>query len=125
MIYAHQDLRDDKKAGIKSIARRFETNTKTVLSALAVVQTGLLASAGLAVGAGPVYFLGVCGSAASTTGLMIWKVRLDRADDCWWWFRHGCWYTGGGIAAGLGAEYLAHYFGLYERIDTGKEKASS
>ena len=115
MIYAHQDIRDDKKAGIKSIARRHEENTKAVLSGLAVVQTGLLAAAGWAVGAGPVYFIGVCGSAAATTGTMIWRVDLKRPEDCWWWFRHGCWFTGGGVAAGLAAEYAAHYFDIYDK----------
>lgn len=109
MIYAHQDIRDDAKAGIKSIALRHEANTKTVLGGLAVVQTGLLAAAGAAVGAGPLFYLGTCGGAALTTGFMIWRVRLKSPANCWWWFRHGCWYTGGAISLGLSAEYLTHY----------------
>ncbi|GAB7344860.1 hypothetical protein MBLNU457_3307t1 [Dothideomycetes sp. NU457] len=113
MIYAHQDLKDDKKAGILSIARAHEQDTKRVLSGLAVAQTGLLAAAGVAVGAGPVFFVGACGGAAATTGVMIWRVRLESAEDCWWWFRNGCWFTGGGIVLGLGGEYAAQYYGLY------------
>lgn len=113
MIYAHQDLKDDKKAGILSIARAHEQDTKRVLSGLAVAQTGLLAAAGVAVGAGPVFFAGACGGAAATTGIMIWRVRLESAEDCWWWFRNGCWFTGGGIVLGLGGEYAAQYYGLY------------
>lgn len=106
MIYAHMDIRDDVKAGIKSIAVRHEENTKAVLTGLAVVQVGFLAAAGMAVGAGPVFFAGSCGSAILTLGTMIWKVNLRSVADCWWWFRNGCWLTGGGISLGLLGEYM-------------------
>ena len=107
MIYAHMDIKDDAKVGIKSIALRHEKETKGVLSGLAVVQIGLLATAGVAVGASPVFFVGSCGSAAVTLGFMIWSVRLEEVSNCWWWFRNGAWLTGGGIACGLFAEYLS------------------
>lgn len=106
MIYAHMDIKDDAKVGIKSIALRHEKETKAVLSGLAVVQVGLLAMAGAAAGVGPVFFIGSCGSAAATLGLMIWKVRLTEVSNCWWWFRNGAWFTGGGIAGGMLTEYL-------------------
>ncbi|KAK8093959.1 4-hydroxybenzoate polyprenyltransferase- mitochondrial [Apiospora hydei] len=41
MIYAHMDIRDDAKAGIKSIALKHDAETKQVLSGLAVVQVNL------------------------------------------------------------------------------------
>jgi len=106
MIYAHMDIKDDAKAGIKSIALRHEHETKRVLSGLAVSQVVLLAVAGMASGAGPVFFVGGCGSAAATLGLMIWRVKLKEVGNCWWWFRNGAWLTGGGIAAGLLGDYL-------------------
>ena len=106
MIYAHMDIKDDAKVGIKSIALRHEKETKAVLSGLAVVQVGLLAAAGIAAGVGPIFFVGSCGSAAATLGLMIWKVRLKEVSDCWWWFRNGAWLTGGGIASGMLTEYM-------------------
>ncbi|KAL9601331.1 MAG: hypothetical protein Q9219_002626 [cf. Caloplaca sp. 3 TL-2023] len=106
MIYAHMDIKDDVKVGIKSIALRHEKETKAVLSGLAVVQTGLLATAGIAMGASPVFLVGGCGSAAATLGLMIWKVRLKEVTSCWWWFKNGALFTGGGISLGLLAEYL-------------------
>ncbi len=106
MIYAHMDIKDDAKVGIKSIALRHEKETKAVLSGLAVVQVGLLAAAGSAVGVSPVFFIGSCGSAAATLGVMIWKVRLKEVSSCWWWFRNGAWLTGGGIAGGMLAEYM-------------------
>jgi len=109
MIYAHMDIRDDSKAGIKSIALKHDEQTKQILSGLAVTQVGLLAAAGLAAGAGPVFFIGSCGGAAVTLAIMITKVNLKSVEDCWWWFVNGCWFTGGIISAGLGAEYLMQF----------------
>lgn len=119
MIYAHMDIKDDVKAGIKSIALAHEQNTKVVLTGLAAVQVSLLATAGAAVGAGPIFFVGSCGSAIVTLGAMIWKVNLKSVANCWWWFRNGAWLTGGGIAIGMGGEYLAQWFDLYKDKETG------
>lgn len=44
MVYAHMDIKDDAKAGIKSIARAHESNTKTVLGGLTAAQAVLLAA---------------------------------------------------------------------------------
>ncbi|KAI0518268.1 4-hydroxybenzoate polyprenyl transferase family protein [Xylaria bambusicola] len=109
MIYAHMDIKDDAKAGIKSIALKHDADTKKVLGGLAVVQIGLLAAAGIASGAGPAFFIGSCGGAALTLGYMIKKVNLKSVKNCWWWFVHGCWITGGVISFGLGADYLIQY----------------
>ncbi|KAJ9660267.1 Para-hydroxybenzoate--polyprenyltransferase, mitochondrial precursor (PHB:polyprenyltransferase) [Coniosporium apollinis] len=121
MIYAHMDIKDDAKVGIKSIALRHEKETKAVLTGLAVAQIGLLGAAGVAIGAGPVFFVGSCGSAAVTLATMIWKVNLKDVSNCWWWFKYGCWFTGGGISLGLLGEYIAHLTGLYGK----EEKAAS
>lgn len=109
MIYAYQDIRDDAKAGIKSIALAQERNAKLFMSSVSVVQIGLLGGAGLAIGASPVYFVGACGGAAATLGYMLWKVDLRNVADCAGWFRKGAWFTGGAIALGLGGEYLVQY----------------
>ena len=109
MIYAHMDIKDDAKAGIKSIALRHDKDTKKVLTGLAVTQIGLLAAAGLATGAGPAFFVGSCGGAALTLAVIIKRVNLKSVKNCWWWFVNGCWMTGGVIAAGLGADYLVKY----------------
>ncbi|KAL6236339.1 hypothetical protein BDW75DRAFT_229548 [Aspergillus navahoensis] len=106
MIYAHMDIKDDVAAGIKSIALRHKHNTKAVLSGLAVVQVTLLAAAGVAAGAGPVFFIGSCGTAALTLGIMIRKVQLRSTQSCWWWFKNGCLLTGGGISLGMLLEYF-------------------
>lgn len=105
MIYAHMDIKDDARIGIKSIALKHENQTKAILSALSIIQVGLLAVAGTAYGAGPLFYFGSCGSAAVTLGCLIWKVRLREVTSCWWWFKNGAWLTGGGIVMGLLADY--------------------
>ncbi|KAI8958179.1 putative para-hydroxybenzoate-polyprenyltransferase Coq2 [Daldinia sp. FL1419] len=109
MIYAHMDIEDDAKAGIKSIALKHDADTKKILTGLAAVQIGLLGAAGMAVGAGPAFYIGSCGGAALTLGWMIKKVNLKSVKDCWWWFVNGCWITGGAISFGLGVDYLLKY----------------
>lgn len=109
MIYAHMDIKDDAKAGIKSIALKHDAQTKQVLTGLAVTQIGLLTAAGVAAGAGPAFFIGSCGGAAVTLAVMIKSVNLKNVKDCWWWFVNGCLLTGGVISAGLGADYLIRY----------------
>lgn len=111
MIYAHMDIKDDAKAGIKSIALKHDAETKQVLTGLAVVQLGLLGAAGFASGAGPAFFIGSCGGGLLSLGYMIRKVNLKDVKDCWWWFVNGCWITGGVISFGLGTDYLVRYFG--------------
>ncbi|KAL9001112.1 MAG: hypothetical protein Q9169_000295 [Polycauliona sp. 2 TL-2023] len=105
MIYAHMDIQDDAKVGIKSIALRHAKETKAVLSGLALTQISLLLTAGTLLDTSPVFLIGTSASAAATLGLMIWKVRLKHAGSCWWWFKYGAWFTGGGISLGLLAEY--------------------
>ncbi|KAK3309990.1 UbiA prenyltransferase family-domain-containing protein [Chaetomium strumarium] len=109
MIYAHMDIKDDAKAGIKSIALKHDKETKQVLTGLALTQVALLAGAGIATGAGPAFFVGSCGGALVTLGIMIKRVNLKSVKNCWWWFVNGCWITGGVISLGLAADYLVRY----------------
>ena len=109
MIYAHMDIKDDAKVGIKSIALRHEHETKAVLTGLASLQIALLAATGTALGASPLFFSLSCGSAIFALGTMIWRVNLKSVEDCWWWFKHGAWLTGGGISVGLFAEYASKH----------------
>ncbi|KAH7134815.1 UbiA prenyltransferase family-domain-containing protein [Dactylonectria estremocensis] len=109
MIYAHMDIKDDVKAGIKSIALKHDAETKKVLTGLAITQVSLLAAAGVAAGAGPAFFVGSCGGALVTLGVMIKRVNLKSVKDCWWWFVNGCWITGGVISFGLAVDYGIKY----------------
>ena len=121
MVYAHMDVKDDAKAGIKSIVVRHGEYTKPLLAALGTVQVGLLAGAGAVLGFSPVFFVASCGSAIVSLATMIWRVDLKSVGSCWWWFRNGCWITGGGIGVGLALEYLYQYFGLGEEEEEEEE----
>ncbi|KAH0563062.1 hypothetical protein GP486_002368 [Trichoglossum hirsutum] len=125
IIYAHMDIRDDLKVGIKSMVVAHEKHTKKILAGLAITQLALLSGAGIVAGCGPVFFVGSVGSAAVSLAWMIRRVKLDDVKDCWWWFRYGCWFTGGGIAAGLVGEYLARNFGLYEKDGVEAKRLAS
>jgi 4-hydroxybenzoate polyprenyltransferase len=122
MIYAHMDIKDDVKAGIKSIALKHEKETKAVLSGLAVVQIGLLAASGYAAGLGPLFYIGSCGGAALTLGTMIRRVKLKEVKNCWWWFVNGAFFTGGAISLGLAGEYFAHLRGWYDEEEKLKRQ---
>jgi len=117
-IYAHMDIKDDAKAGIKSIALAHDAQTKQILMGLAATQVGLLAAAGVAAGAGPAFFVASCGGALVSLGIMIKRVNLKSVKDCWWWFVNGCWITGGVISAGLALDYTVRYLQQDESKDT-------
>ncbi|KAJ4986454.1 4-hydroxybenzoate polyprenyl transferase [Stagonosporopsis vannaccii] len=122
MIYAHMDIKDDAKAGIKSIALKHEKETKAVLSGLAVVQIGLLAASGYAAGLGPLFYIGSCGGAALTLGTMIRRVKLKEVKNCWWWFVNGAFFTGGVVSLGLAGEYVAHLLGWYDEEEKARKQ---
>ena len=105
-IYAHQDLEDDIKAGVKSMAVRFADTTKTLASVLTVVQVGLLLIAGWYAGLSPIYFVGTCAGSALALGSMIAIVDLKKPASCAWFFYHGFFYVGGALLSGLVGEYF-------------------
>lgn len=107
-IYAFQDLKDDVKVGIKSMAVAFvvsQRRAKWIFAGLAATQVSFLAATGLLAGAGPIYAVGTVGGTALSLGAMIWKLRLGVPENCWWWFKWGVWFTGGSIASGIVGEY--------------------
>ncbi|KAI5845024.1 UbiA prenyltransferase family-domain-containing protein [Morchella snyderi] len=113
-IYAHQDVKDDLKAGVKSIAVKHESHTKYLMTGLGVVQIGLLAGAGAVSGCGPIFYGLSCGGAAAGLGYMIRKVNLKNVKECWWWFKWCAWAVGGvAVGGGLFGEYLAVRMGIY------------
>ena len=110
-VYAHQDVRDDAKAGIGSMAVRWLHTTKALLWVLTVVQLALLWSIGTCMGAGAWYFwFAVCGNLV-VLPTMILKVDLSNPQDCLWWFQTGSLLVGTSIVAGLLGEYAMkrHY----------------
>lgn len=105
-VYAHQDLKDDIKAGVKSVAVAWRERTKPILCFLSAVEVGLIGVTGYELGLGIIYFVCAVGGTASVLGLMIWSVKLDVSSDCGRWFKWTIWLTGGTLSSGLLAEYL-------------------
>ena len=104
-IYAHQDVSDDVKLGLKSTAVLFRSWTKPVLWVLLVTMLGLLGLCGAVVGMSWLYFVICLSGCALSLGAMILHVDLKDTASCWWWFRYGFWLAGSSMAGGLGAEY--------------------
>jgi len=111
-IYAHQDIKDDKKVGVKSTAIANEGRTRLFLSALGVAQISLLAGAGVIAGMGPAFYVGSCGGAAVGLGWMIRRANFKKVEDCWWWFKWCAWTVGGvAVGGGLVGEYAVRRLG--------------
>ncbi|RYP00942.1 hypothetical protein DL764_006343 [Monosporascus ibericus] len=104
-IYAHQDIADDEKAGVKGLALRLKDSTKFVASILSVAQVSLLALCGLWAGFGAVYFVGTVGGVAAAMAYYIYGVDLKRPESCGAWFHDQFWIVGAGFIAGLTGEY--------------------
>ena len=105
-IYAHQDLKDDLKAGIKSLAVLYRDRTKVLLWQLLALMTMLLLVCGWLSKMGVIYYVIAVGGSTMSLGSMIARVELKSTDSCWWWFGNGFWFTGGSIVGGLLMEYL-------------------
>ena len=106
-VYAHQDVRDDLKAGIKSIAVRLLHRTKALLWVLAVVHVGLLGWIGARMQADMWYYLGAIGGNTLVLVSVISQVNLSDPQDCLSWFQAGSLLIGASIVAGLWGEYIA------------------
>ena len=105
-VYAHQDLKDDIKAGVKSVAVAWQSRTKPILCFLSAIEVALLGASGYFFDMGILYFASAVAGTATVLGGMIWTVRLDIPEDCWKWFKWSIWLTGTTLSGGLLAEYL-------------------
>ena len=105
-IYAHQDVRDDAKFKVKSMAVHLGHRAKQFLSVMTVLQVSLLVVTGICMNAGLVFFCGTCGLTAIALAIVIRRVNLEKPADCKWWHKNELWFVGGSITAGLFGEYL-------------------
>ena len=105
-IYAYQDIEDDKKAGVRSLAICLEGYTKEILAPLACLQVLLLVAVGRACNLSFLYgIVGCCGAGVSLAA-MLSSVNLKEPANCAWWFGPGSRFVGLSVAMGLLAEYL-------------------
>lgn len=100
-IYAHQDVKDDVKAGVRSMAVRFRDSTKMMCAILSTVVVALLVVAGLVANLGAAYFTVTCAGTALALAAMIHWVDLEKPASCMWWFTWQHWFVGGSMTAGL------------------------
>ena len=80
-IYAFQDVRDDQKAGVKSLAVRYESHAKILFGGIAFIQVSSLLLVGLIAEAGVQYFTGVL-IVSCLLGVVIRDVDLEDPKDC-------------------------------------------
>lgn len=107
-VYAHQDIKDDIKAGVKSLAVRLGERTKLGLGVLSTIQVGLLVATGYLCDLSWSYFSNGCGGAALSLFGMLYLVDLERPESCAWWFGPGSKLVGASVVLG----FLGHYFML-------------
>ena len=105
-IYAAQDIKDDAKAGIKSPVVRHQGHTRSLLVGAASIQIASLCCAGVATEATTGYFVITCFGTALVLGTMVTRVDLNQPEDCIWWFRKGCLFTGCVTGIGFIGEYM-------------------
>lgn len=108
-VYAHQDLKDDLKAGVKSVAVAWQGQAKTVLGFLAMIEVGLLELAGVRAGWGFSYTIVAVMGTALVLGTMLRRVNLETPSSCSWWFTHLIYYNGASLIAGLGLQYANRF----------------
>ena len=104
-VYAHQDLADDLKVGVKSIAVFCNGFAKPLLFLLYVGMIYLLWISGVYGNMRQLYYLITVWGCAVSVGAMVALVDLKNPSSCWRWFSNGFWSTGLSIVAGLLANY--------------------
>lgn len=104
-VNACQDSTDDIKAGVRSMAVRYQ-NTTAFISVLSTLQVSLLISTGILADLSSTYFTVACGGNAVLLALMAATVNRKRPDICAWWFLRGSLLVGGATVLGLSCEYL-------------------
>jgi len=80
-IYAHQDKRDDERAGVRSTARFLGSNTPLALSGIGAGGVLLLVGAGAATGAAWPHYAGAA-AAGAHGAWQVWRVDYDDPSDC-------------------------------------------
>jgi 4-hydroxybenzoate polyprenyltransferase len=105
-VYAFQDIRDDTKAGIFSMAVRYQKCIRPLLAVLGAVQVSLLVAIGILSSANLAYYLLAPFLNASLLIWMIGTVDFEKPEQCGWWFANGPLLIGLTTSGGLFANYV-------------------
>ena len=103
-VYAQQDVEDDAKAGVRSMAVRFKDGPRTLLTGVAVLQVMLLVAGGWLQEWGLWYYTFTCAGTATLLFWNVYTVDLQNPAECMWWFVYGSRMVGATTSAGLGLE---------------------
>ncbi|KAK4447008.1 UbiA prenyltransferase family-domain-containing protein [Podospora aff. communis PSN243] len=110
-IYAHQDLTDDVRVGVKSMAVLVNKGggrwARGFLVTMGLLMGLLMVGCGWSGGMGVVYYAVAVGGSVVSVGMMVLKVELEDHGSCWVWFSKGFWVTGTAIAVGFLGEHRA------------------
>jgi 4-hydroxybenzoate polyprenyltransferase len=109
-VYAHQDVEDDIKIGVKSTAVLFGHHTKKFLWVCLALMCVCIVAYGNLAAFGRGYYLITFGGCLVSLAAMIAQVDLSDKANCWWWFASDFWLTAASILGGLLFEYLQQYF---------------
>nr|CDS31848.1 Para hydroxybenzoate polyprenyltransferase [Hymenolepis microstoma] len=85
-IYSFQDIKDDKRIGVKSMPILLNGTSKWWLYTMAAAMSTSLATAGLTSGAGSVYFAGT-GLTMFHVFYKVWKTSLNDPENCFAYFK--------------------------------------
>jgi 4-hydroxybenzoate polyprenyltransferase len=107
-VYAQQDVEDDEKAGVRSMAVRFRDRPKTLLTVIIAVQIALLVLAGQQQGFGMSYCGVACRGSLVSMLWMLTTINLREPAQCGQWFKRGCWTIGLSVSGGLALEAMLH-----------------
>ena len=106
-VYAFQDVRDDKRLGLKSTAVRYMKRAKSVMSVLAILQVGLLAKvAALINGVSWLFMASAVNGNAITLFCLVRRVDLNDPKSCGWWFKSASLWIGSTIGVGFVLQYM-------------------
>ena len=105
-VYGHQDLADDLKAGVRSVAVAWKDHTKRNCGILVCLEASLLVLAGMASNYGAGYFNTAVGCTTSVIAILLHQVQLDVPESCMTCFNRMIALTGITLSVGLFSEYV-------------------
>ncbi|CAJ2511673.1 Uu.00g072980.m01.CDS01 [Anthostomella pinea] len=106
-IYAHQDLADDVKVGVKSTAVLFQNHSRAFLWCLVIGMSASLVASGYYGHMSLLYYVFAVGGSLWSVATMVMSVELNDPASCWKWFSQGFLLTGSAILCGLVMEFVA------------------
>lgn len=83
-VYAQQDVEDDAKAGVRSMAVRFRNGPRLLLTCVVFLQLILLGLTGWFQGFGAGYYSVACGGTLASMLWMLLTIDLKQPAECMW-----------------------------------------